>query len=430
MKYIASIILTVLFVLPAITKAQESRFLSLEQCRQMAIENSETVKIAEQNAAKAQSEKQAAKSSYTPSLSASATGLYMIDNIEIASEMLPTDYTIYGGGMASVTAQQAIYAGGKIRTGNQIAEIGISMANANKELQHAELIYNTDRAYYQYLSVKAKLKLAKEYQNLLKELEKVVNDSYEIGLVNRNELLKVQVKYNEASLQVQKAGTGLTLTKMALCQVIGININSAIEINDSIASFQFVSENLGNINATNRIEYQLLQSQVDIAEKNVKLVQGDYLPTLGGSVGYSHFLVGLKDMDNYDKGGLNAMVSLKIPITTFGERKGKTKAAKAGYEIKQMELQQTAKYLQLEIEQARLNYIDAYAQVEMTKTSLEQANENMRISDDNYRVGMETIVNVLEAKAEWQNAYSNKIEALTNFKIQESNLLRVSNKLK
>lgn len=86
--------------------------------------------------------------------------------------------------------------------------------------------------------------------------------------------------------------------------------------------------------------------------------------------------------------------------------------------------------MQLEIEQARLNYIDAYTQVEMAQVALEQAEENMRISDDNYSLGMETIVNLLEAKAEWQKSYSNKIDALTNYKIKESNLLRVSNNLK
>ena len=256
-----------------------------------------------------------------------------------------------------------------------------------------------------------------------------MEDSYETGMINRNELLKVQVKYNEAALQAQKAQTGLALSQMALCRIIGVDLNTQLQITDSIANVSINLDTLNNLRAGNRIEYQLMQSQVEMAEQNIKMVRGAYLPTVGVSVGYNYLVMGLKDLDNYDLHGINALASVNIPIVTFGERKGKIKSAKAEFNTKQLELQQATNYLQLEIEQARLNYTDAWTRVEMARIALEQASENMRISDDNYEVGMETIVNVLEAKAEWQKAYSNKIDALTNFKIHESNLLRVSNRL-
>jgi outer membrane protein TolC len=201
-------------------------------------------------------------------------------------------------------------------------------------------------------------------------------------------------------------------------------------VNDSITNIQFCLDTIHSFSATDRIEYQLLSEQVNMAEQKIKMTRGDYMPTVGVSIGYNYFMIGLDNMDNYDQHGYSALATVSIPITTFGERKGKMKAAKADCNIRQLELEQNTKYLQLEIEQARLNYINAYTQVEMTQVSLEQAYENMRISDDNYSLGMETIVNLLEAKAEWQKSYSNKIDALTNYKIQESNLLRVSNNLK
>jgi len=338
--------------------------------------------------------------------------------------------TFNGGAMAGISAEQPIYAGGKIIAGNKMAQIGENIAFANKELKEAELIYYTDHYYYQYLSVKEKVKLAKEYQQLLDELARVVNDSYETGMTNRNELLKVKVKYNDALLQVQKAETGLALSQMSLCRVLGLDLNSSIVVSDSITNINFSLDSIDNFSATNRIEYQLLSEQVNMAEQKIRMTRGDYMPTAGVSLGYNFFMLGLDGMNNYNQDGYSIMASIKIPITTFGERKGKIKSAKADYNIKQLELEQKTEYLQLEIEQARLNYIDAYTQVEMAQVALEQAEENMRISDDNYSLGMETIVNLLEAKAEWQKSYSNKIDALTNYKIKESNLLRVSNNLK
>lgn len=472
MKQIRYIItfLTILLVNNGLKAQDTTLYLTLQECRSMAIENSEVVKIANENINKAQGEKIAAKSAWFPNISVDALGVYskqefqqdivlptavpdpatgeLVPNVMVDPSTgipitgpdgnpiynvygyLPFELTINGGAVAGVSAEQPIYAGGKIIAGNKMAQIGENMAFANKELKEAELLYYTDQYYYQYLSIKEKVKLAKEYQKLLEELARVVNDSYETGMTNRNELLKVQVKYNDALLQVQKAETGLALSQMSLCRVLGLDLNSSIVVNDSITNIQFSLDSIHSFSATDRIEYQLLSEQVNMAEQKIKMTRGDYMPTVGVSIGYNYFMIGLDNMDNYDQHGYSALATVSIPITTFGERKGKMKAAKADCNIRQLELEQNTKYLQLEIEQARLNYINAYTQVEMTQVSLEQAYENMRISDDNYSLGMETIVNLLEAKAEWQKSYSNKIDALTNYKIQESNLLRVSNNLK
>lgn len=472
MKQIRYIItfLTILLVNNGLKAQDTTLYLTLQECRSMAIENSEVVKIANENINKAQGEKIAAKSAWFPNISVDALGVYskqefqqdivlptavpdpatgeLVPNVMVDPSTgipitgpdgnpiynvygyLPFELTINGGAVAGVSAEQPIYAGGKIIAGNKMAQIGENMAFANKELKEAELLYYTDQYYYQYLSIKEKVKLAKEYQKLLEELARVVNDSYETGMTNRNELLKVQVKYNDALLQVQKAETGLALSQMSLCRVLGLDLNSSIVVNDSITNIQFCLDTIHSFSATDRIEYQLLSEQVNMAEQKIKMTRGDYMPTVGVSIGYNYFMIGLDNMDNYDQHGYSALATVSIPITTFGERKGKMKAAKADCNIRQLELEQNTKYLQLEIEQARLNYINAYTQVEMTQVSLEQAYENMRISDDNYSLGMETIVNLLEAKAEWQKSYSNKIDALTNYKIQESNLLRVSNNLK
>ena len=464
-KYIAVII----SVGCTIIHAQDTLRLNLEQCREMAIQNSETIKIADETINKASGEKTAARSAWLPNISASANGIY--NNTHIEEELylptqvydpstgqlvpnvvvdpstgnpvigpdgnpvfnsyayLPLDLTIYGGALAGISVEQPLYAGGKIIAGNKMASIGENMAVNNKQLKKSEIIYETDQTYYLYLSIKEKVILAKKYQQLLDELVKVVNNSYETGMTNRNELLKVQVKYNEATLQVQKAQTGLELARMSLCRIIGLALDSPVEIDDSIGTTisSAGSENMAIV--TNRIEYKLLQDQVEIAEQNIKMVRGNYLPVAGIAAGYNHLVIGLEDADNYTSQGMSVMVSLKIPITHFGERKGKIKAARAEYNMRQLELQQAEELLHLEIEQARLNYNDAYTRVEIAHTALEQADENMRISDDNYNLGMEPIVNLLEAKAEWQNAYSNLIDALTDFKVKESNLLRVTNKL-
>lgn len=451
-------------------QAQEKQFLTLNQCRNMAIENSEILKIADQTIAKSKNQKIAARSHFFPNISASATGIYnknqfekevilptkvfdpnqldIVPNLFLhpltgkpiigpngypifkTYAFLPIDLTIYGGIMAGVSAEQALFAGGKIITGNKMADIGKNMAIENKDLQKNKLIYETDQMYYLYLATKEKVKLAKKYKELLSELLKLVENSLETGMIGRNKLLKVKVQYNNATLQMQKAESGLKLASMALCRVIGLDLNTPIAINDSMQHIEFDKKNLSDTspNVTQRLEYKLMEQQSQLAEKNVKMIRGEYLPTVGISVGYNYFNVFMEGlMKNYDSHGFNALFSVKIPIVNFGERSGKIGVAKAELATQKLQFQQTEKLLTLETEQAKLNLIDAYTRIEMSKEGLKQAKENLRVSTDHYELGMETIVNLLEAQAQWQKTYSEHIDALADFKVKESNYLRIIN---
>lgn len=446
--------------------AQDSIILNQRICYTLAIENCEMLSIAHESVNQAEGEMRAAKSAYFPNLSASAIGLYR--SMDLQTELylptmsldpesetlvpdllidpttgapmvdasgnaifsfyayMPVDYTINGGVMVSVTAEQPIYAGGKIVAGNSMAKLGASMAKMNTELVESNVKYEVDQSYYLFLSTQEKVRLAERYLELLKTLYRVVNDSYELGMTNRNELLKVKVQQNEAKLQLQQAQSGLKLARLSLCRVVGLPFTTEFMIDDSLNNYNFNQKLTEGALVSRRIEYQLLKQKADMSKENVKMVRADYLPSAGVQLGYNYTNVFLENTENYDSKGLSGMGSVTIPLTSFGERRGKVTSAKASAEIEALELQQQAELMQLEIEQARLNYIDAYTRIELSKEAVDQADENMRISNDRYILGLETIVNLLEAQTQWQSAYSDYIEAIAHFKVKESNLKRVT----
>jgi len=454
----------------SVSQAQDTLSLDLKQCRLMAIENSERIKIAETTLEKAGYEKAAARSAWLPNISASVLGMYSkteinqqiylpVYNFDIATgelvpdlainpldgqpimgsdgnpvfntyAYLPLDFSLNGGLLASLRAEQPLYAGGKIITGNRMAALGYEMAQLNTELNRHQVLYEADQAYYTYISVAEKLKLAEKYCTLLKQLVAMVEDSYNTGMTNRNELLKVQVQLNEALLQAQKARSGLELSRMAICRLTGSDFSTPLMINDSIRVGLPINTALLPPDATNRYEYRLLEQKTVLADMNIKMILGDYLPAAGISLGYNYYNINLSGMDNYDSDGINAIASISIPITKFGEGRAKIKSARADREIAQMELEKTEKLLQLDIEQARLNLLDALTRIEISRAAVEQADENVRVSKDNYELGMETLAGMLEAQAGWQKAYSSLIDARADYKIKESYFMKVTNTLK
>ena len=85
--------------------------------------------------------------------------------------------------------------------------------------------------------------------------------------------------------------------------------------------------------------------------------------------------------------------------------------------------------MNLEITSARFNLQDAQTRVDMARNALAQAKENLKLSTDQYQVGMENLTFLLEAQAQWQEAWSQWIDAKAMLHLGESVYLKAIGKL-
>ena len=458
-KLINTIILLLL-----ISSVEAQQYMTLKDARRMALAKSEDLKIAEATLAKSEHEKNAAKTNYFPSISASASGVYMFDNLETEMYLptytpdasgtlqpnvvvdesgqtvvgadgnplfnmyafLPVELSLKGAYLAGVKIEQPIYTGGKISAGNRMAEIGVEMATENIGLQRMKTVVEVDQAYWLYVSVQSKVKLARENLDMLTALLKRVNDSYEVGMVDKNEVLKVQVKYDKARLDMQKAQSGFELSRMSLCRVTGLSFDTTIQTDSVIVIDDSLFVQMGNEDVTMRPEYRLLQKKVELEEKRIDDVRSDHMPTLGVSAGYNYLGNVEFDDGKINQGNFNVMAQLKIPLVNWGEGRQMVKASQMQKEIREQELAKNTDLMRLEIEKARFNLKDAALRVQISEDGLKQAAENLRVSNDNYEVGRELLSDLLVAQTEWAKASNEVLDAKTNFKLQETEYLRVT----
>ncbi|HKL33153.1 MAG TPA: TolC family protein [Tangfeifania sp.] len=464
LKYI--IVLAFLF---SGTNLYAQKKMTLQQCRKMALQKNEDLKMADRQLEKARTEKDAAKTLRLPKFSATGTGIYINQDFEQELTLptkkpnqqtgelepniminpatgepvigpdgnpvfnmyafLPLSVSLKGTYLAGVTMEQPIYTGGKINAGNEMAKIGVEMAGENIELQQMNTLVEADKVYWNYVSVNQKVKLAQEAVDLLGEIVEDVRNSYEVGMIHKNDLLKAQVEYNNATLDLHKAKNGHELIRMNLCRITGLPLNTQVVALDTLINVEPILMNDSSAVISERPEYQLLEKNIHLQEENIKMTRADFLPTAGIQAGYS-YLGGLEfGNESYSNSGLNVMASLKIPIFHWGEGAKKIDAAKIDKEISTLKLEKNRQLLQLEVEQARLNLNLAYERIQMSETALEQAEENLRITRDNYEVGMEKLTDLLKAQTQWQEAHSNLIDAKTDYKIKKTNWLKVTGRL-
>ena len=425
----------ILLLFCAITLHAQELF-TLDQCRQLALDNNKRMVAASKQTQAAHYTVKSYKGNFFPNFIASGTGLYSTADgtFNIPGGNLPTflpdangqptpnggfayfpgidlNYKVRTVWMGGIQVEQPIFMGGKILAAYRMATLGKQMAQLNENLTATEVILETDQAYALMVKAQEMNKVAESYHAVLQELMKNVQSAYKHGLKSKNDVLKVQVKLNESELSIRKAENALRLANMNLCHLIGKPLTETLQISDDFPVIEQAFETQIN-DITARPEYSLLNKQVDMAKQQVKLSRSELLPQVGirGSYDYIHGLK-VNEQTLFDKGNFSVMMNVTIPLFHFGERINKVRASKAQLEQVRMEQADLNEKMYLELTQAANNLDEAKLQTALADRSLEQADENRRISKGEYEAGLEPLSDHLEAPALWQQAYETKVDA-------------------
>lgn len=446
-------------LLPLSMYGQEA--MTLEKCREMALDNNKQIAIAEQNKEKASSTVKAYRANFLPKISATGLAYYTnmdndinvkIDDInlfnpndlggivpptlmpvlnEFSTISIPDmnfNVNLNNSYMAGVKLEQPIYSGGKITSAYKMSKIGNDVASLNRHLTEAEVIQQTDEAYWIYVKTLELQKSAEKFKEVVTELHRVVENAQVAGMKSQNDVMKVQVKLNEAELQLLQATNGVRLARMNLCHMIGLPLLSDIIVAESFDDTLIAIDR--NANIKSRPEYAMLNKQVELKQQEKNLVRSDFLPNVG-VMGSYNYMYGLKLNDNpiMDNGSFSAVVSVSIPLFHWGEGANKVRAAKTDKKMAEIQRDEAAEKMQLELMQTLNRYEESALEVVLTTQSLKQAEENLKISRNHYEAGMETLADYLEAQTVWQKASSDLINAKASLKLSETYYLKAAGQL-
>jgi outer membrane protein TolC len=331
---------------------------------------------------------------------------------------------------AGLGVEQPVFMGGKILSAYKMSQIGRDMATLNSALTRAEIIVKTDEAYWLHLKALESKKTALAFKEVVDELLQNVQHAEKSGMQSRNDLLKVQVQMNKAELQLQKADNAIRLSRMNLCQVMGLPLTTGINLSPDFTETKDVVPNTEESGRNFRPEYSLLEKQIELKSQQVRLVRADFLPQVGVSAnyGYMHGLE-LNGTPLIDRASFSALLSVKIPLFHWGEGLNKIRAAKAEKQIMEWQREELTEKMDLEVQQARDRLNESQLEVEMNRLALEQAEENLKTTRNRYEAGMESLADYLEAQTLWQQASLTLIESKIARRLNETYYLKAIGKL-
>ena len=415
-KYI--IILGLLLSMSAFAQEPVKARLSVQDCIDMALENNIELKNSQLEIDKAKVTKNEARAEYFPTVSAQALafdalnpmisfGIEDIDNAQLR-QILYTLYSEYGanmgidkeysfvqnGVMLNAMATEPIYAGGRIRNGNRLAKLGIDAAETHAKVKEDEVCLQTETLYWQIVALQEKLATLDQLDRLLDTLDKDISGAIEAGLAMPTDQFKLKVKQNESQLNRKKVTDGITLLKMALAQYIGADWQT-MTLSDTLgmeteptAYYQQPQEAVSLRN-----ESHLLDLSIQAEKLKKKMTLGEALPSLlvGGSTSYHTIFENTKP---------NAMVFavLQVPITDWHKTSIKLKKHNLDTEMAENTRRDLTEKMEMQTNQAWFNLEQSWLRITMAQTALNDAEANLKVTEDYYEAGLVALSDVLEAQ--------------------------------
>ena len=312
------------------------------------------------------------------------------------------------GAIGSFVAAQPIYTGGRIATGNRLANLGIEAAELQAEMKMRDVIENIESTFYLVTGLQEKVATVTAALALIDSLDRTVQAALASGLVTRADALQVQLKRNEMLANQQQLASGIRLSKRLLCNQIGIKYSDELVFEpakaESLPMLLFSPSETGD---SLRPETRLLQMSVEAEELKRRLTLGETLPqlTLIGAANYGNLIK--KD----PSANAIALISLSVPLTSWKETSHKLK--QHDIQIAEAKLQQEYlnRMMSLEEEKAFSDMLDAATLLKSDSIALEVAQENYRLATLNYTAGVATLSEVLQAHAlllQSQNAITDR----------------------
>ncbi|MFV0270201.1 MAG: TolC family protein [Macellibacteroides fermentans] len=425
------------------------RTLTLDECRSLAIQNNKELQIAGEKVRVAGYDKQAALTNYFPQVSAMGTymrnqkDINLLDDKTVAGlgKLLPIDVgafthlDIQDVWLGNVSLVQPVFMGGKIIAYNQITKYAKELAQSMNDLKLQDVIYKTDEAYWQVVSLVNKKRLADSYVSLLRKMDIDVQALIEEGGATQVDGMSVRVKLNQAEMAQTKVDNGLALSRMALAQLCGLPLEESLALADeNIESLPESASSSGSFSVEeafiNRQELKSLDYAVRIYKKKEKIALAEHLPSVALTANYlvtnPNSFNGFKN----DFGGMfNVGVAVQVPISGWWEGTYKRNAARAETHIKQLELDDAKEKIELQVNQSVYKVNEAGKKLTASSRNKEKAEENLRHATIGFEEGVIPALNLMEAQTAWVEAQSDLIDAQIEVKLTDVYLSKALGRL-
>lgn len=404
--------------------AQAQKVWTLDECINYALENNLDLRKIQLARQQAEYQWKISKNAWLPTLSANAgeyfgfgqspsyTGVYVSDNSSSAS---------FGANLS-----MPLFQGLNLYNTAKADAFNLQAAEMDEEAAKLNLMINVMGFYMQVLYNKESVEIARKQVELSSDQLQKTQQLYESGRVAEADVYEGRAQLASDQSVLTQAETDLALSLLTLTQVLEIEDFEGFEISEPEAYFANQERVLSTPQSTidiallNQPSMEAARLRVQKSQYELKATKAAWYPSLDFFAGYSNGLYHYFS-DNYPNTPASEQlkrnsraqlgVSLNIPIFNGMKTKYRVKMSELSINDRQLELENTAKTLRKEIQQAYGNAKAAEQKKAAAENSLEASRVAYEYANAGYDMGKKTLLELNESKIRYVKAESDLLQA-------------------
>jgi outer membrane protein TolC len=430
---LAALVLALVLTLPPPGSAQSPAgdSLSLRDSLDIALKANLGIKRSLEEISAAEALRHQSMTKFLPSVGSSYNAIYR--NEERTSPSLVTGRPIVSSPQDQYTFTtsftQPIFTGFNILTEYQLNELGLDRAEVSAKLTRQDVILDTKNAFFSVLKNQKLLDVAQQTVTSISAQKDVSENFYKVGLSPLNDLLQSQVQLANARQALTIAQNNLEIARTNFNTVLRRPLSTPVLLVEEVEIEAFTL-NLDDCFAQaqrNRLELQVADLDIEIAGKQVKQSEKDYYPTVNlvgqyfrtGDDWRAHSGDGISDSAGWNVSATATWEFFQWGRTGYGRKEKLSRVAQSRYRKAQL-----TDTINQEVKQSYLRTREAEQNIRTIEKAVEQSKENLRITEEQYKEQVATQTDVLVAQTLVTQTMTNYFNALYDYKIAKSVLLR------
>ncbi|MCL7987481.1 TolC family protein [Sphingobacterium sp. lm-10] len=333
----------------------------------------------------------------------------------------------------TVTLNQQIF-NQALFTGLKAAKTSREFYRINHALTEEQLIEKIANAYYEVFQTQQTLKTVQTNLDNTRKSLGIIKGLYESGLQKKIDLDRMQVAVTNLESQKQQTLNGLELQNNALKFAMGMDISRNIVLPEE--TFQVdISKIFEEANSELRTEILLMDKQAELLELNKKATIAEYYPTVSmnanyGVMGFSRdfFLTSPRSSQWADFSAIG--LTINIPIFNGFATRSKVRQAEVELQTLRYDRMDTKLALDLANENAKSQLKNSILVIRSNEDNVKLAKEVLADTENNYKNGLATLTELLDAEKAFADAQNNYTTSLLDYKVAEVQLIKAKGELR
>lgn len=430
------------------SQAQE-RTLTLKECLEAAMKNNQNIAISRYEEQVGEQQIIQTRSKALPQVNANAN---FTDNFKKQVIVLPGEFvgqpgttiaqemgTTFNTAVA-LEANQAIFDMAAF-TGIQASKAARDYYKVNTARTEDEVINSVSQLYYQILAFREQIKVIDTNIARLTSLVTTTEGQYKNGLARKIDLDRIRVNLTNAQTQKLENNNRLQNLYNNLKVQMGYGIDEPLQLSDlplqEVEAKATSYSPSADFNLSNRNEMRLLEAQRDLYSLQVKSIKAEYYPRLSAFFSYNYNGVGNDFGDFWKKSGSDIWYGvgafgarLNIPIFDGFARRSRVAQAKISLLENEKQREYTALQLTAGYRNSQAQMLNNISAIKAQRDNVKLASEVYASSQENFKLGLATLTDLLDAQSSFVDARNSYTQALFNYKIAELEIIRSTGNLR